>query len=428
MNRLSPPRRIVALLAVIAAGLGAAVCGSCTFIDTRPAKIWTDVPEIALCAELFNDSQKRFLIEVQWKSDLVAAIRQTQTPPTLAIGRFLKSQDIRARFLTLDYLFGELVVNQSAFYPELLSLGNVEGRQILLPVSFDLPAIVFPRGTPGIKNDFTLGLTDLAGPAKAFNQREGANYVRMGFSPRWDGDFLTLAVNAAGAAFREGKPLTWNDQGLRSAVSGIRAWTAAVNGASSFEDDFQFKYLYTPAYQYVAAGRSLFAYIDSDSFFLIPEEKRSTLDYRWFAHEGLVPISEQVVFAGLVRSGRGRLAAEAFIKWFFTEKAQRGILESERRARALESSFGIAGGFSALRSVNEKVFPLFYPALVGHLPPANSMSAPQELPSDWPRLEHSVIAPWLIQVTSLPTSSPSAEIGRELSAKIVDYNKKSASP
>ena len=205
MNRPSPPRRIVALLAAIALGLGAATVDSCGFIDTSPAKIWTDVPEIALCAELFNDSQKRFLIEVQWKSDLVAALRQTRMPPALAIGRFLRSQGIRGRFLSLDYLFDELVVNQSAFYPELLDLGNVEGRQILLPVSFDLPAIVFPRGTSGIRNDFTLGLGDLAGPAKAYNQRDGANYVRMGFSPRWNGDFLDTRRERRGSGLLRGE-------------------------------------------------------------------------------------------------------------------------------------------------------------------------------------------------------------------------------
>jgi len=428
MNRPSPPRRVAAIAAAIAIAAGSSALCSCSFVDTRPATIWTDVPEIALSAELFNDSQKRFLIEVQWKADLVAAIRQTGTPPALAIGHYLKSRDIRGRLLSLNYLFGELVVNPSAFYNELLTLGNVEGRQLLLPVSFNLPAIIFPRGTRGIKNDFILGLDDMAGLSKAFNSRKDAGYVRMGFSPRWDGDFLTLVVDTAGADFREGAPLGWNEQGLRSAIASVRAWTSSVNGPSSLEDDFQFKYLYTPAYQYVSAGRSLFGYIDSDNFFLIPEEKRRTLDYRWFAHSGSVPISEQVVFAGLLRSGRGRIAAEAFIKWFFTEKAQREILESERRARALESSFGIAGGFSSLRSVDEKVFPLFYPALVGHLPPAAAMTPPHELPSDWPQLEHTVLAPWLDQVTGQSPGSPSADLGRELSAKLADYLKKSSSP
>ncbi|MDA8427075.1 MAG: carbohydrate ABC transporter substrate-binding protein [Treponema sp.] len=428
MNRPSLPRRIAVLAAAIAIGAGASALCSCSLVDTKPAMIWTDVPEIAYCAELFNDSQQRFLVEVQWKADLVTAIRQTETPPALAIGHYLKSRDIRGRFLSLNYLFGELAVNPSVFYNELLAFGKVGGRQILLPVSFNLPAIIFPRGTRGIKNDFLLGLDDMAGLSKAFNRTEGAAYVRMGFSPRWDGDFLTLAVDAAGADFREGLPLDWNQQGLRSAVAAIRAWTTSVNGPSSLEDDFQFKYLFTPAYQYVSAGRSLFAYVDSDSFFLIPEEKRRTLDYRWFAHSGSVPISVRIVLAGLLRSGGGRTAAEAFLKWFFTEKSQREILESERRARALESFFGIAGGFSSLRSVDEKVYPLFYPALVGHLPPAAAMSAPPELPSDWPQLKRSVVAPWLTAVTGRPGGSPPGDLGRELAAKIADYIKKSPSP
>lgn len=428
MMKRSPTRRLVSLVAAIAVCFGTISLGSCSLADSGPAEIWTDVPELALCAELFNASQSRYLIEVQWRADLADAIRLAKDPPALAIGRFLKSQVVRDRFLSLDYLFGELVVNQSFFYPGLLSLGNVEGRQLLLPVSFNLPAIVFPRGTPGIKNDFTLGMEDLARPAAAYNQKEDAAYVRMGFSPRWDGDFITLAASAGGASFREGRPLAWSDQGLRKAIDDIRDWTTSVNGSASLEDDFQFKYLYSPAYQYVTAGRTLFAYIDSASFFLIPEEKRSALDYRWFAQSGSVPISDDIVYAALLRSGRGRQAAESFLKWFFTEEAQRAILESERRTRALESSFGLAGGFSSLRSVNEKVFPLFYPALVGHLPPADAMSPPNVLPSDWGQLEQAVVAPWLIQVTGRPRGSAPADPGQDLGARIADYMKKSASP
>ncbi|HTX72807.1 MAG TPA: hypothetical protein VMC79_08260 [Rectinemataceae bacterium] len=420
--------KTAALLPALALCLGTLVLGSCSLADSGPAEIWTDVPEIALCAELFNASQSRYLVEVRWQADLASALRQAKEPPALAIGRYLKSQAVRDRFLSLDYLFGELLVNQAAFYPELLAMGSIEGRQLLLPVSFNLPAIIFPKGTQGIRNDFILGLDDLAQPAAAYNQKEGASFVRMGFSPRWDGDFLTLAVNAAGAAFREGKPLAWSEPGLRSAVDAIRDWTASVNGSATFEDDFQFKYLYTPAYQYVSSGRTLFAYIDSASFFLIPEEKRSGLDYRWFARSGQVPVSEDIVYAALLRSGRGKQAAEAFMKWFFTEDAQRAILVSGRRARALESSFGIAGGFSSIRAVNEKVFPLFYPALVGHLPPAGAMAPATVLPSDWPELEQSVLSPWLVAVTSKPKTSPPVDLGQDLATRIADYRRKTASP
>lgn len=429
MIRPSLPRR-AALPVFLAAALvfaASALC-SCSPGGSDRAIIWTDVPQMAFGAELFNDSQKRYLIEVHWKADLVSAIRESGTPPALAVGRFLKSRDLRGRFLSLDYLFGELAVNPSSFYNELLAMGEVNGRQLFLPVSFNLPAIIFPKDTPEIKNDFLLGLRDMADPAKDFNRMEGSSYIRMGFSPRWDGDFLTFLVDSSGADFCDGSPLSWNEKGLEEAVASVRAWIGSVNGSSRREDDFQFKYLYTPGYQYVSAGRSLFAYVDSSSFFLIPEEKRRTLDYRWFSRGGKVPISGQVVFAGLLRSARGRSAAEAFLKWFFTENAQREILLSERRSRALESSFGLAGGFSSLRPVDEKILPLFYPSLVGHLPPASAMFSSPELPSDWEALEHAVVAPWLVEVTGRPQAAVPGELGRELSARLADYLRRSASP
>ncbi len=404
---------------------GAALClalASCSPPDSGPARIWTDVPEMAIAVELFNASQSRHLVEIQWKADLSSAIREAPEPPALAVGRFLKSSSVRDRFQSLDYLFGELVVNQAAFYPGLLGLGNIDGRQVLLPVSFNLPAIVFAKASSGTMRDFTLGMDDLAKATAAWNQRDQQGFVRMGFSPRWDPDFLTLLVNSSGASFRESSPLAWNEAGLGSAIAGVRTWIAKTNASAAMEDEFQFKYLYTPAYQYVSSGRVLFAYMDSGAFFLVPEEKRSALDYRWFAWDGKVPVSDDIVYAAIVRAGANKGAVEAFLKWFYKEDSQRAILEEQRRTRALESYFGLAGGFSALRSVNERVFPLYYPSLLGHLPPANSLSEPKVLPGNWPELKHDIVAPWLLEVTR--SQEMPASPGQELAARVADYRKK----
>ncbi|HOX49082.1 MAG TPA: hypothetical protein PLG14_07845 [Spirochaetales bacterium] len=388
-----------------------------------PAAVWTDVPELALYAELFNASQGRYRVEVEWKADLPSSIRDSKAQPALAVGRYLKSQAVRDRFQSLDYLFGELLVNQAAFYPVLLSLGNVEGRQLLLPLSFNLPTIVFAAGGEAkAADDFTIGVEELKAAA-AYNRKKGSSYDRMGFSPRWDGEFLTTLVNSGGASFKEGRPLAWSDQGLSAAVERARAWSESANGSRSAEEDFQFKYLYTPAYKYVAEGRALYAYLKSSDFFLVPEEKRSLLDYRWFAEGGAVPVDEAIVFAAMPRAGKGKAAAEAFLKWLYKEDSQKAALESARKTRSLEGSFGVAGGFSALRSVNERVFPLFYPALVGHLPPADGLSAPNVLPSDWPAIKEKVLKPWLLEATGRPPSARSP--GQELQARLAEYLKNS---
>ena len=59
-----------ALIAASALGLS-----SCDAQGPRPASIWTDVPEFALYAELFNASQTRYRVDVSWKGDLAEAVR-----------------------------------------------------------------------------------------------------------------------------------------------------------------------------------------------------------------------------------------------------------------------------------------------------------------------------------------------------------------
>ena len=96
-------RRITVVLAAIClAGLLAA----CSLADSGPAELWTDAPEIALAAELFNSSQQRYTVAVLWKAGLADALRQAKSPPSLVVGRYLKGQAVRDRFQSLDYLFG----------------------------------------------------------------------------------------------------------------------------------------------------------------------------------------------------------------------------------------------------------------------------------------------------------------------------------
>jgi len=103
------------------------------------------------------------------------------------------------------------------------------------------------------------------------------------------------------------------------------------------------------------------------------------------------------------------------------------MLESSRRTRALESSFGIAGGFSAIREVTEKVFPLYYAALKDHAPPAEKIGAPTVLPVEWPELKSDVIGPWLRETLAREGATKNGdrapEYGLELSTRLADYFK-----
>ncbi|HUX38350.1 MAG TPA: hypothetical protein VMV44_10655, partial [Rectinemataceae bacterium] len=123
MRQTARPFRSLALmvLSTLAAMLLASSCG---LADSSLVRVWTDVPEVALYAELFNQEQNRWRVEVVWKADLPREIMDAKDPPDLAIGARLHASVVRERFKPLNYLFGELALDRTAFYPALLAFGE----------------------------------------------------------------------------------------------------------------------------------------------------------------------------------------------------------------------------------------------------------------------------------------------------------------
>jgi hypothetical protein len=397
------------------------------------AIVWTDVPELALAVEVYNARLRagaregEGAIELHWSASVAEALRASKAPPALAVGRYLGSASLRDRFASLDYLLRGGRVNGKTIYPQLLDAGKIGGRRVLLPISFNLPLMVFSRGSPAPGDGFILSLTEMSAPSAVFNKMEGGAYSRMGFSPRWYGALLVSALTLSGAGFAEGEDLAQDEKRLESALGEILSWSSRTNGSAALEDDFQFKYLFAPPYRYVKEGRTLYAYMNSSDFLAAPEGKRAGLDFRWYAQGGRVIVSDNLVCAGLVRGAPGRKAAEAFLKWLLGSEAQRAILERSRRAGELDYSFGVAGGFSSLRSVNEEIFPAYFPSLVGHAPPGALLAASATPSDDWPGLKAEVVAPWVLEATANAAESASTKARdlpakiRELAVRIADY-------
>lgn len=355
---------------------------------------------MAIYAAAFNVAQDRYKIHVVYDDRLAANLSNFDRKPTLAVGRFLKGAQVRSLFQSLDYLFSELVINQSSFYDSLLELGNVDGRQLLLPVSFNLPLVIFDSArSPSLPDNFVLSLSDLESQGAAYNQSTKQSVTRMGFGPRWSADFLYEALRLYNSDFREGAPLQWNQSALEAGIANLRDWSAGANGSVLAEDEFQFKYLYLPPHRSVQDGRIGFAALSSAEYFVIPVERKSNLSFRWLAKDGFVPVADDPVYIGILRSSRGKGAAEAFLKWFFSDETQKSLLDDARRNRSMESSFGLAGGFSSIKTVNEKFFSQYYPSLLGKMPPSSYLKTAAILPADWPAMKHEVILPFLLAAT-----------------------------
>jgi hypothetical protein len=312
------------------------------------------------------------------------------------VGSWLKSAATRTFFNPLEGLFKNKTLNEDDFYPRLLALGRIENRQYLLPVSFNIPALVFARDNGGlVSNPFTISLEETKRLGMEYNQETGGVYSRMGFSPAWNDEFLFLTAKLFNSGFREADPLAWDTRALEEAVLYNQAWIEEANTGFQQVDDFTFKYFYDPPAKLLLSGHILFTYMGSAELFTMAQERRSAMDFRWILGNNSIPLNEDTVYYGICKQGRAKQAAAAFTGWFFSSETQTLLLETSRNMRMNESFFGIGGGFSALRPVTEQIFPRFYPGLVGHIPPEDYLAPPNVLPRNWPALKEKVILPYM---------------------------------
>ncbi|MDR2742532.1 MAG: hypothetical protein LBB98_10315 [Treponema sp.] len=395
---------------------------SCAFLkgtlglgETATAVLWTDRPEFALYAENFNTSQDRYKIEVRYFESPAQKLTDTKEYPDIVAGSWLKSASTRTLFRPLDNFFRDRSVDPGAFYSQLLALGRIEDKQYLFPVSFNIPALAFSRENSRLLSSlFVVGLEEIKSLGKEYNFETNGSFSRMGFSPAWNNEFLFVTATLFNTSFREASPLAWDSQALDQAVLYIREWIQEVNAGIEAEDDFVFKYFYDPPSKLAIAGRILFTYMDSSEFFTLSEEQRSSLDFRWIAEHDTISLSEDATYLGICKAGKAKKASRAFTQWFFREETQRNFMEKSKANRLNETLFGIANGFSALRTVTEQVFPQYYPGLLGHMPPETFLAPPNILPRNWTALKEKVILPYLHDRIRSPTGKEVRSLERIL--------------
>jgi ABC-type glycerol-3-phosphate transport system substrate-binding protein len=369
---------------------------SCSPARGKTAVLWTDRPEFAFYAEYFNSSQDQYKVEPRYFESPAQRLSNTAELPDIIAGSWLKSSSTRSFFKPLDSFFRNGRISENAFYPPLLALGNIDGTQYLLPVAFNIPALIFTRDKGELlSNPFTIGFEEMKALGKAYNQEQNGAYTRMGFSPAWDDEFLFIIASLFNTSFREAVPVAWDAAALERGVNFTRDWIRDVNTDIQTEEEFTFKYLYDPPAKLVLSGRVLFTYMDSAGLFTLAEERRTNLDFRWVAERNTIPVIEGTVYYGISKKGKAQKASAAFTRWFFQAETQRLFLEKSRDNRMLETSFGIGGGFSAMRPVTEQIFPQFYPSLLGHMPPEDFLSPANILPRNWISLKERVILPYL---------------------------------
>ncbi|MCR5288570.1 MAG: ABC transporter substrate-binding protein [Treponema sp.] len=388
--------------------------------------VWSSSRDFVPYAEFFNTIQDNVKVVVLYKENpgTLLPLIKNESQPDIIVGNSLRTESTLKYFKSLNYLFSSKEINKNAFYPQLLEACKKNGYIKCIPVSFNLPAIIFSQTNESLITDnYMLSLDQIRSLGQAYNEKnENGLYTKMGFAPEWDDQFLFLSTILKGAYFHEKKDvLNWNEEALSNSITYLRQWITETNTSSTDERDFAFKYLYTPKYQQIINGRCLFNYMQSNELFLLTPEQIDNIDFRWIHNDNKIPIANPMLTLGIYRRTKNKKGAETFIKWFFTEMAQKQMLEHIQSMHLNTTDFGIAGGFSSLKGVNEHIFPVYYNALLTNMPVDTYLYPLPAMPIQWELLKEKAVIPYISE--SVNTGIEDQQSIPSISKRISEWDK-----
>lgn len=387
--------------------------------------IWTSCAEFAQYTELFNITHPGSNAVIVYKENPAQELppAKDELPPDIVIGSWLRTDKTSKQFKSLDYLFDRQTISSSMFYEQLLDAGKNRNTQYLLPVSFNLPAVIFANSNSSlITENYTLSLDKIKSIGFAYNeQNKKGTFSKIGFIPSASSEFLYLTTKLYGVDFREEKgQIVWSDLRLRNAVNYVRDWINSNNGSVQEEQDFAYKYLFMPEYRQVTSNRTLLAYTTSDQLFGIMKTQELDVDYRWISGDNFIPIEDSFLMMGIYNKARNEQGATEFLSWFFNSQNQEAMLERKLEMNLNNEMFGIADGFSSLRDVTEHILPIYYNQLLTNLPPAGMLKVPQKLPARWDSYKSVVVEPYLNDVITSDKKLSIADYEAEWRKKVFD--------
>lgn len=401
---------------------------SCKEEKSNKLVIWTSCSEFAQYIELFNSTHPNSQPILVYKENPALNLppANDEETPDIIVGPWLKSDKLKSYFKPVNYLFERKNLSSDLFYPQLLESGKVKNTQYLLPVSFNLPTIIFSdENKEYITDNYTLTIEQLRTIASTYNEttKSGA-YKKMGFVPSSYDDFLYLTTKLNNVDFHQEKDsVVHNDANLKNTITFLKDWINTENTSYTTETDFAYKYLFMPDYRQVTSDRTLFSYTTSSKLFKILHEQDLNIDYRWISNGQTIPLEDDFMTLGIYKKCQNQPAASEFISWFFRPETQDAILDRKIKLHLNTESFGIAGGFSSVKEVTENIIPIYYTQLLSNLPPEQMLGTSPQVPARWESYKTIVIEPYIRAVISSDQDEVSIsieELEKEWLKKVFD--------
>ncbi len=371
---------------------------SCFFSDRESVLVCIKAPEILSYVETFNTIQDKYKLEVMYSSSPHEVLADKNETPDLVIGEWLATPSAMRKFESLGKLIIGKDIHNDLFYPQSFASCEIDGDLKLLPLSFSLPVVVFKKGSLKglVADEKTVNLDELRKIGITSNEIRSEKFVRMGFFPAWNKEFLYKVAESFNAdfAWNGASGLSWKKDDFNAACNFLLSWYRDAPGKAEMYDEFASGYMNKPYYQLVNKGE-IFCYLtDSNAYYKIPEEKRETLEFRWLVHGSKLFVNDEVTYIGIPKRAKRKEGASLFIRWLFLPDTQTKLLEINHFKRQ-DGTYGIAGGFSTLKDINETYIPQHYRVFAGLIPSAESLVFPRVLPDKWRKFKTDVLFAWM---------------------------------
>ena len=363
--------------------------------------LWTDRPEFAAYAQAFNSAQNEYVVEVVYKDSPASALKSKKAGRwDVAIGPFLNSVSLNDTFIPLENLFADGTVDKAQFYQNALEKGIQDGHQMLLPLSFNVPAFIFQSGKIKQEYDsFALAPDSFSAICLDFNKAK-SRHAKSAFSPLWNPEslfFFSILSPGLCSQFEAGTEVRQQD--VEIGLDQIRQQIKDLDGGIKAEAKFREKYLYKNPLELLDSGHIFFWYGDVGSFYTLPADRRQNLDFRYYLNvDGKVSACEDMLWLGVPKKGGNTKGAVAFIQWLMNPEVQQNLILKAREMGI--RSFGLAGGFSAMKTVNEDALPQIYPFINTFIPLEEYLAFPDSCPPDWYAFKNGAVIPYLVQECS----------------------------
>lgn len=387
------------LVQIIFSILFVTLCSSCSKKEDRIV-IWTSSSEFAPYIELYN-SQHNTKAVLVYKENPAAALppANDELKPDIIFGSYLRNNKTKSYFESLDYLFDRQYLSTDDFYPALRKSGEIFHEQFLLPVSFNLPVVMFSlENKDFVKDNYTISLDKIKTTGTEYIQKnKKGHFTRIGFAPQSNKTFLYTTTKLFNTKFKETKnqDFTYNKEALANSISYIIDWINTEHESIQTESDFVYKYLSIVDSKRVFSDRTLFTYTTSDKLFQLPSDQLAKIDFRWIQQDNQIPVEDSMTMLGISKWATNHAGATEFISWFFNPETQKKFLEQKSQLHPNTVKFGITGGFSAVKEVNEKILPTFYTKLLSNIPPADSLNVTEPKSVHWEKIKAKVIIPYI---------------------------------